>query len=229
MSPICLEILKGCFTLVAVGLGSLIALKAFFRQKEYELTKQRYLEGGVDVVAVQIEQALGVVSHNWARCLAIAKSFRDAGSDFDIKELEKGFLEFDSSQFKQIAHHRIGSLVRSQVIWRVFQHAMAYATNANSRICKEIPEAIRLRMTTDRIAADHGEVAEQMFQDLQGIQKEGYPFANLLREVHALGLLLEAERMSLKAVADFSNKQEVRELISRLEASFPEESGADAA
>ena len=69
LAPITVEIIRGVVTLAAAGLASWVALTLYFRQKEYELIKQRYWEGGVDVVAAAVEQALGVVSHNWARSL----------------------------------------------------------------------------------------------------------------------------------------------------------------
>jgi hypothetical protein len=96
MCVLSVEIIKGIFTLVPVALGAWIGLRLYFRQKEYELIKQRYLEGAVDIVAAEVEQAFGTFSHNWARCLNIVKAFRDAQNDFDAKELEKGFLDLDS-------------------------------------------------------------------------------------------------------------------------------------
>jgi hypothetical protein len=45
--------------------------------------------------------------------LNIVKSFRDAQHDFDAKELERGFLELDMSQFHRVLHHRIGTLMKS--------------------------------------------------------------------------------------------------------------------
>jgi len=222
MTPLCIEIIKGLFTLAAVILGSFVALKVYFRQKEYELAKQRYLEGGVDVVAAELEHALGVVSHNYARCLNICKSFRDAGEDFDIKELDRGFIELDSSHFQQIAHHRIHSLINSQLIWDIFQLSMAYATNANSQIVKEFPEAMRLRMITDRISVSQEEMADKMIVGLKNIHDNGFKFENLLRELHVLSLLLEAENLSLKDIAKFHQRAEVQQLIARLTEQFPE-------
>jgi len=227
MSPFCTELLNGIFTLTAVILGAYIARKGYFRQKEYELAKQRYLEGGVDVVAAELEQALGVVSHNYARCLNICKSFRDAGVDFDIKEIDRGFIELDSSHFKQIAHHRIGSLINSQLIWDIFQSAMAYSTSANSQITKEFPEAMRLRMITDRISIEHESMAEKMVADLREIHDDGFKFAALLRELHVLTLLLEAETLSLKDIANFHKRPEVKQMLERLSTAFSKETATN--
>jgi hypothetical protein len=84
-----LEIIKGGFTLAAAGLAAWVALRLYFRQKEYELIKQRYLEGSVDIVSAEVEQALGVLMNNWARCLNIVKAYRDERADFDLQELKR--------------------------------------------------------------------------------------------------------------------------------------------
>src|SRR5258706_90695 len=131
LSTIQVEVIRAVVTLAAAGLAAWVALTFFFRQKEYELIKQRYLEGGIDVIAADVENALGATSHNWARCLHLVKLYRDETSDFDPKELEREFLELDKSNFSRVAHHRIGALVGSQIIWQVYQLAFSYATNAN--------------------------------------------------------------------------------------------------
>ncbi|MDZ7593487.1 MAG: hypothetical protein U0932_02435 [Thiobacillus sp.] len=223
MSQICIELIKGAFTLAAVALGAVIALRVYFRQKEYELVKQRYLEGGVDVIASEIESAFGVASHNWARCLQVCKSFRDTGANFDMKELERGFLDLDNSQFQQIAHHRIGSLIQSQVIWETFQSAMAYASSANATYTKEVPETIRLRCTTDLIDHDQASMANTMLDNLRELHDSSFKYAPIMRELHVLSLMLEAERLNLKKIANFSKRREVQQLIDRLHAAFPEQ------
>jgi hypothetical protein len=223
MSGLSLELLKGSFTLGAAALGAWIALNLYFRQKEYELIKQRYLDGAVDVVTAEVEQALGVVSHNWARCLNVVKSFRDSAANFDVAELQKGFLELDSSKFHRVPHHRIGSLVGSQVFWQVYQLAMAYAANSNTVIVKEIPEAIRLKLTTNQIQADFKSMADEMARELRRIDDESHKFALLVRELHALGLMLEVERFRFKGLAQFKDRDSVKQLVSRLAAPFADQ------
>lgn len=226
-SIICLEVLKGLITLTAPIIAAIIALRLYFRQKEYELIKQRYLEGAVDVVSAELEQALGTFSHNWARSINIVKAFRDEKSHFDPTELHKGFLTFDSSRFHRIAHHRIGNLTGSQSIWRIYQIAMAFCLNANSKLTKEIPEAIRLKLTATEIASDENTIAAAMFAELQRIDDESHKFASLIRELHQLGLLLETERLNFRTLAKFSKRKEVREMEERLKADFAEDLGSD--
>lgn len=222
MNPLVIEIIRGIISLVAIVAGSFVALRMYFKQKEYELVKQRYLESAVDAVASHLEDSLGVVSHNYARCLQIVKSFRDAESNFDLKELDRGFLELDSSRFHQIAHLRLEVLIGSKVLWSAYQHALAFCTSTNSRIVKEIPEAMRLRHTTSLINRSFAEMGDTMVNDLRSLHDEGFKFAGLISELHFLSRLLELERLNLKAVARLHERSEIRQLVARLTESFPE-------
>ena len=219
-SQLCLEVIKGLFTLIAAGLAAWVALRLYFRQKEYELIKQRYLEGAIDIVAAEVDQALGVVNHNWARCLNIIKAFRDEGNHFDASELGKGFFELDSSKFHRVPHHRIGNLIDSQLIWGVYQLAMAFAANSNSIITKEIPEVIRIKLTTNLVGKEPEQIAQELFTRLKSIDNESHKFSSLTRELHTLGFLLERERLSFKKLVKLSRTPEVKGMLDRLKTEF---------
>lgn len=223
MEAIAVELVRGAFTLVAVALGSLIGLGAYFRQKEYELTKQRYLEQGLDVVAGAIQSMLGTVSHNYARALQLCRQYRENGASVDLEELGRGFKEFDASNFHQTGHYRVGSLLNDQIVWNVFQRVMVYASTTNALLTQEIPEAIRKLAAMPEGARDRKADAERMLLDVRAEHEGMFKFAVLGHEIHALCLLLEESRLSRKAVANFHKRNEVRASVQRLRATYPEE------
>lgn len=100
---------------------------------------------------------------------------------------------------------------------------MAYTFSANGTFTKEVPEAIRLRCTTSLITQDQASMADTMVTDLCELHEGSFKFAIIIRELHALSLMLEAERLNLKAIAKFSKRTEVQQLIERLRAAFPKE------
>lgn len=202
-------------------MGSAFALWLYFRQKEYELVKQRYLDGGVDVLVAQLEASLGVASHNYSRSLQVVKSFRDTGENFDLKMLSEGFLPLDSSKFSQHANHRIGSLLDSQLVWSIFQSALAHAAISNGKFTIEIPEAIRFKRSTNLITKSEQEMAAIMIADIRQLHDSGFNYAKLISELHYLGRLLETEKLSVAGIAAFSKRREVRQLLTRLEKAFP--------
>ena len=229
MNPFVLELTKGVFTLVAVALAAVIGLYAYFRQKEYELTKQRYLEEGIDVVASAVESLLGTTSHNYARALQICRQYRENGAEFDLVELRRGFLELDTSRFYQTAHYRVGSLLNDQIIWETFQSAMVYASTTNTLFTQEIPEAIRKLAAMPDGKHDRKAGAEEMAKDVQAKHDEQFVFADFTHSLHVLSLLLEQTRLSRKAIAKFSLQPDVRDVVQKLRAAYPEEVEASGA
>ncbi|MEN8259360.1 MAG: hypothetical protein ABFS02_02025 [Pseudomonadota bacterium] len=221
MTTLCIELVKGGFMLASVALGAGIGFFFYFRQKEYELTKQRYLEQGIDIVASGLETALGIVSHNYARSLGLCRHYRDLGAHFQAKELERGFLELNSSTFYQTAQYRVDYLLQDQVVWEVFQSALAHASTANTFIAQEIPDALRIVSAEPEGQRDRCEVVEDMMKRLQDMHDAGFKYASLGHELHVLGQLLEETRLSRKAVAAFHMRKEVQAVIARLREAFP--------
>lgn len=229
MNPLILELTKGAFTLLAVALGAVIGLYAYFRQKEYELTKQRYLEQGIDVVASAVESLLGTASHNYARALQLCRQYRENGAEIDLEELTRGFLNMDSSKFYQTAHYRMGSLLSDQVIWNTFQSVMVYASTVNTLFVQEIPEAIRKLAAMPDGIRDRKADAEEMAKDVQEKYDEQFAFADFTHSLHVLSLLLEQTHLSRKTVESFHLRPDVREVVQKLHAAYPEERKANGA
>jgi len=109
----------------------------------------------------------------------------------------------------------------------VYQLAMAFAANANTEITKEIPDAIRIKLTTARIPIDPKSIAEAMAAELKRLHDDSHKFAVLTRELQALGQVLERERLNFKSVLKFSERPQVKELLTRLRSSFSEALSAD--
>ena len=217
------EVTRGGITIAAACLGAWLGVKVFLRQKEYDLVKQRYLEGGIDMVSAHQEEALGIFHHNWARCLQLVKMFRDTQELFELAQLQQGFLELDSSKFHAIPHHRLQVLVHTQAFWEVYQLALAFAATANTTITKEIPEAIRLKLTTNKLNADINHIAEDSFKYLKELEIQSHKFSILTRELEALAGLLQTENLTFKNVLKFNENPEVRASVERLEREFANE------
>lgn len=220
---VCQELIRGAVTIAAAGFAAWLGLKVFLRQKQFELVKQRYLEGAIDVVAAHHEQAMGIYNHNWARCLQILKLFRDEKDSFHVEELDKGFLPLDASQFHVVAHHRLQLLVGSQVFWEVYQLALSFAVNSNAQVSKEVPETIRLKLRTTKIDVDIEKIVEESFQHLQKLHEESHKFAVLTRELEALAGMLQTEDLTFKKVLAFRNQAAVKASVDRLEKAFSDQ------
>lgn len=229
MNPLELELIKGAFTLAAVALGAAIGLYAYFRQKDYELMKQRYLEQGLDVVAGAVASLMGTVSHNYARSLQLCRQYRENGAGVDLAELSRGFLELDTSNFHQTAHYRLGSLLNDQIFWNIFQNVMVYASTTNTLLAQEIPETIRKLAMMPEGARDRQVDAEEMMKSIREKHDEQFMFGDFTHSLHVLSLQLEQTRLSQKSIARFSSLRDVRAIVKKLRDTYPEEVRASGA
>jgi len=220
---ICEIILKGLVTFLAAVGAAWVGVRIFFRQKEYEIVKNRYLDCGVDLVVTELENNLGILDHNWARSLNIVKSFRDTKELFDVSELDKGFIELDSSQFQVVANHRLDILVGSKIYWEVFQSAQAFVSTSNSIITKEVTNTIRLKLTTDKVTKTTDELAEYLFKLLKGINEDSHRYANLQHKLLRVADILEREKLSFNKVEEFRHKPEICKITQQLKDEYAKE------
>lgn len=84
-----------------------------------------------------------------------------------------------------------------------------FYTSANSTLVKEVPEAIRLAQTTDRVKAPTPEVAEHAFNIAYQLNEQHIKYTALIQEPHVLSTLLESERFTLKSIKAFARKKKV--------------------
>lgn len=216
-------LLQTSLALFAAALTGWFAVQQYYQQREYELILSRYLEGGLDLLAAEVERVTAVFHHNWARCLSVLSSYRDLEGDFDLSEFDKGFLELQSSNLNIIGHHRLFTLVGTHEYWSVFQSAMAFYTSANAVLVKKIPEAIRIKLTTARIENSHAEVAEEGFNEAKQQEKKSHKYVQLVAELQVLSAALESERFRFTELKRFRNKAEVKASVARLKELFSED------
>lgn len=202
--------------LLSAALAAWFAVITYFRQREHELILSRYLDGGLDLLAAEVQRVSETFSHNWARCLAILKSFRDMGTEFNTAELSQGFIELQSSKHNIVAHHRLLTLTGAAEYWHFYQKAMAYYTSANSVLVKEIPEVLRAKLTSDSLEENSEEIAEKGFVVAKEQDDRSHKFVLLVAELQTLSAALECERYTFKSLKKFKRKSEVKESIERI-------------
>lgn len=217
-----LEYIKALGPIAALVFGPWIAMRVYYRQKEYETTKQRYLEGCLDVIAGQLQATLGTVSHNYARCLELCKAYRDYGDEFDATELSKGFRELDNSKFHQTEHYRLRTLIQSDIAWLFYQSALAYAASADAKLSKAIPDALRILSKMAEGTRDREAVAEKAISDARTLHDESFVYATLQSELNALAAILEREKLGKAEVQAFSARPEVVKAVARLQQAYEE-------
>jgi hypothetical protein len=82
-------------TLLVVIFTALLGLLVYFRQKEREPVRQRYLDNGIDLIVDNISAAWQLFQQNWARCLLLLKTYQDLKNDTPPAMYKKPFFKAD--------------------------------------------------------------------------------------------------------------------------------------
>lgn len=212
-------LMKASIALLIAAVGAQFALITYFRQREHELILARYLEGGLDHLAAEVATTHEAFSHNWARCLALLKSFRDCGNSFDVTELDKGFMPIKAANANIVAHHRLWILTDTFVYWTYYQHAMAFFTTANSMLVTEIPEALRAKNTTSELEDTPCEnIVLDAVEEARKLENQGRKFVILVSELQQLAAEMEKTKYRFNTLKSFRSRRVVIDSIARTQA-----------
>ncbi len=211
-------IFKGYVTLLVGMFVAQFGLHIYFKQKEYELVKSRYLEGSIDILASELENSLSLLKHNWSRYLNILKVFRDTPKEFDTDELRKGFIDFEMN-FYQTAHYRLQNLIGTPDFWYAYQLALSFVATNNSIITKEMTEVIKLTLD-----GSTGKSVEKTYEFLKEkiieIDKEEKRYYLIPHQLKLIVNDLEKEKMSFSTLSVFRDNPTVKSAISAIKIEF---------
>jgi len=211
--------IQGGATILAALVAVVAGVWGFFRQKEYELVQRRYLEEGLDVVISTTESALNTYYHNWARCLELLKSFRDLES-IKPEDLDSGFLQLPPDRIALTANYRVNQIVNSPTVWRVFQLIVSFAQSGCSVTRDEIPLGLKVKLTTDHIAADRKEMVETAMNVLTELDEKSHRYHSFIGELQDISMLLEQKRFSFKGIRKLRKHPVVLAALKNLEEKF---------
>ena len=214
-------------TVIAAVLASIVApligLQIFYRQREYELVRQRYLDEGLDVISGNVEYAQSVFRHNWARSLELIKQFRDAGKDTATDLYSSGFVSIDPNRFDISKNYILRELVGDDIYSKVHELLFAFVNGANSYFMNDLCHVVKMYVEGTKeltIKATNKEIAEKYTQYSVDKDKEIRKYYSLLGELRLLSAILVREKFTFKDINNFKTKPEVKESIKRLTAEF---------
>ncbi len=133
-------------------------VRQFFLEREYQLVKERYLEGSIDLLAAQLQEAVQAHKYNWAKSLTVLKQFRDFKENFDFDKLKINFIEVKSSNFNIIAQYRLNELTGTDKFWTAYQLTLAFVYSAEAFINDDFLSLLRLKSGKDFSEEERNEV-----------------------------------------------------------------------
>lgn len=212
------SLFSGLWSIVLAALpliiGALIAIAVFYRQREYEIIRERYLCDGFDKASTSLSESIGVTRNNWARALYLLKTYQQLGENFDLSELNKGYSGFNVGQLEPVANQHIAYLINDNVVWDGFQKSMARFKTANDFLMIELPQVITLNQNADKVRLD--EITEEAEKELTRIDETLHKIHSFIAHVVSLGQVFERERFQFKKLPDFASLNDVVEVKNEL-------------
>lgn len=202
--------------LAGIGLAW-FGLRNYFRQKEYEIVKQRYLDQSLDVVAGELEEIASSFLNNWARSLELIQELRDSPENFEKSHLDQGFLPLRGSKFNHAAHHRLKKLINSQIVWDCYQLALSRHMALNSIAAKQIPHVISEYIAGRLPETNSSEIVASSFEELKPMANKSGEFALLQDSIQRIASHFERSRLNFKDVEKFGKLANIREIVEQLE------------
>jgi hypothetical protein len=211
---------------VAVLIGSYLAKRAYFNQKEYEWITERYLRDGLDRISAQVEKSLAIFRHNYAQALTVLKLFRDTGADIPEELYKTGFIDPETGMFEFWPDYRIRDLIGDDIIHQARELLDAFVRNSYAFIKGDLCTAVSRTVEpgkTMTITSTPQTISQLYFSELEKTNKESYRYYEILPVLHDFANILQADRFSLKTLKEFHNKTIVKQRVNMLRQIFSDE------
>ena len=186
--------------IITVIIGAYVAyvlgLRTYFRQKEYEMVRKRYLEEGIDLIAQEVDRALSIFMYNWNRGLTVIKHFRDVGTKIDPLLYNSGFEHLNISGIFVRPHYKLKLLVNDDVFHKVQQFVHSFVESANKFIIEDLCNTVKLRVDGEKSEVSDKEIVDIYIQKLIKSQEDSQLYYILIQQLESVAGELETQQLS---------------------------------
>ncbi|WP_319583623.1 hypothetical protein [uncultured Pseudodesulfovibrio sp.] len=188
------------------------ASKKYYKQKDYEEIKARYLEGGIDIITANVENSLSNLSANWAGALNIIKLFRGLGEKAQFLPSKEYFIKYNTKELNLTAHKRIQLLIRSNVFWDLHQLLAAFETNKYHFFVEDLYVILNIYHTNERIqisAKNQMEIVDKYTSVTKQINDDSSKYYKIVELLNELSFIFEKEKYSYDNINLFHARYDV--------------------
>lgn len=212
--------------ILVVLVTALLGLWAYFRQKEYELVRQRYLDEGIDVLIHHVETALSIFQFNFTHALLVLKTFRDLGADMPSRLYDSGFQDLDRVTMVPTRNYLLEKLVGDDVCYKIHQLMMVFVHDANNFFMNDLCSMLRVKINGGReigVKATREEIVEIYLKNCIDYEKQAHRFWILLGNLQNIAISFEKERFTFKKLGVFRNNPSVLKSLTVLKEQFADD------
>ena len=204
----------------------LIGLYVYFRQKQYDLVRTRYLDNGMDVIAAHVEYALGIFRHNWARSLNVLKHYRDMGPDMPRYLYSSGFLELDPAAYKTVHGFLLRELTGEDIFPNVLQILFSFVHNSNALFIYDLCSTVRVSIEGGeghQIKSSRDEIVESYFKEMDELNEKCEKFYVFQGALHNISGALARQRFQFRTISRLHKHSVVAQTVEMLKKHFDED------
>ena len=213
--------------LLVVVAAALLGLWAYFRQKEYELVRQRYLENGIDLIVDQVAKVLHLFQQNWTRCFLILKTFRDLKDDTPVYLYSEPFEHIDPNAFLSTKHFQLQQLIRDKVFYEACQMLMAFLHDAANTFENDLCAAVRIQIEGGKSHTikpeQRQELIDAFVERLTALEKKSHKYWMMLGKLQHISFVLERQRFTFRRLARFHKNRTVAHCVQEVKDLFDAE------
>jgi hypothetical protein len=219
MADFIIQILKPA---ISVLIASLIGLFIYFKQKEYEIVRQRYLDNCLDLLCSNISQLLAIFRNNWTMSLHNYQIFNTAGANIETKYYQDRYLKVDQNLLETNAFYRLNILLDDQIFWKATQELIAFVDNSESFFVNDFMMAIKLFVNTDKLQTSQNDICKEYFPKLSSYEEQSHKYYDILTGLQIISTILEEQRFSYKSIRKLKKNKDVKAVINKIKETFPE-------
>ena len=215
------ELVKIGIALAGAVIAYRLGLSAYFRQKEFENVRTRYLDQGLELACSHVDYVLGVFRNNWALMLRSLRQYRDADQLMPFEDFARQLREVDQSYFQLTPVYKIKSLVGSDIFWVAHQKVFSFVGTANETIKADYGLALKEMLEHPHHPAKDEFLKKGLEKALE-LNQDAQRYYTLVAELQGLAEMLERENLSRDAVQTFRDREDVKKVIERVANLFPD-------
>ncbi len=209
------------FPLLTVYVVYRLGLRAYFKQKEFENVRNRYLENGVELVITQIDYILGIQRHNWELMLRTTRQYREQESQVSMEDFFNQFREVNQDNFQLGPIYKTQTLLNDDVLWRAYQAAFAFVSSTNIEIKSDFAGTLNNLLNSPHNADKLGFIQQVEEQAKQNNLKANN-FYLILDPLHKLSEIVEDGKHTFKSIHTIHKTKKIKQIVSELLKLFPE-------
>jgi len=217
------------FPLIGVIITAYLAyyfgVRSYFKQKEYEMVKERYLNESLDIICANLDNSLSEFRDAWGQSFGNLKLFRDLGDNTKIELYNFEINKVTQKSMGIQAFYRLKYLLDNEIFWNTVQMAYAFVIVSLTFIDQDLNAAIKLNLVDDSPIPKEKrlEIFIKYHNELVKMHHESKKYYIVLSYLLNVSQILESERFSFKELKKFRDNEEVIGIVEKIKNLFKDE------